>query len=444
MQPKEPADLLISPRWLLPIAPVNTVLEEHAVVVTGGRIVAVGARAGLEARFEPRESVARPDHVLMPGLVNAHTRASMVLLRGLPVHGPLMRWLRETVSPVELRWASPDFVREGTQLAIAEMLRAGITAFADAYLFPEEAARAAAAARVRAAIGLPVTDPAEPGNTNAASQLARAERLWDDYKSSPWVSLYFAPPPSYAISDAALDHLRSVADEIDARMAMAVHETDVELHDTLSQHGKRPLQRLADLGLLRPGFTAVHMNKLDADDLELARQTGIAVVACPQSDLRLGSGVTAVSKLLERGVPLGLGSDSPVCSGALDVLAEARLALHLCGRDAGDSRAPTALDALQMATLGGATALGLGNTCGSIEVGKAADLICVALSSLACQPAMNVAETVVFSATRHNVTDVWVGGRSAVSAGRLLAFDEQEQLQLARHWAERMRTGVQT
>ena len=448
MQSKEPAELLIAPRWLLPIAPVPDTFERHGVVVARGRIVGVGALEDLEARFEPRERVSRPDHVLMPGFVNAHTRASMMLLRGLPVQGPLMRWLRETVAPAELRWVNPDFVREGTQLAIAEMLRAGITAFGESYLFPDEAARAAAAARVRAVIGLPVQDAENGADPHSVTQLARAERLWDDYKSNPWVSLYFAPPPSYAISDATLAHVRSVADEIDARIAMPVHETEVEVRDTLSQHGRRPLQRLADLGLLRPGFTATHMNRLDAADLELAHQTGIAVVACPQSDLRLGSGSTPVARLQEHGVPVGLGSDSPATAGALDVLAEARLAAQLASaREGIDERPLSAHDALHAATLGGAVALGLSATCGSIEVGKSADLVCIDLGSLACQPVVSVADAVLFSATRQNVSDVWVAGRAAVAQGRLLAFDEQEQRHLVQQWAARIRmtarTGVQ-
>jgi 5-methylthioadenosine/S-adenosylhomocysteine deaminase len=443
MHSKQPADLLIAPRWLLPIAPVNAALSDHAVVVTGGRIVAVGPAAELARRFEPREQVARPDHVLMPGFVNAHTRASMSLLRGLPVYPPLMRWLRETVWPAELRCVSPDFVRQGTQLAIAEMLRAGITAFADSYLFPDEAARTAAAARVRAVIGLPVSETGSAWAENATAHFARAERVWDEYKSSPWVSLYFAPPPSYAIGDALLARLRSVADELDARIAMPVHETEIEVRDSLSQHGRRPLQRLAQLGLLRPGFTAVHMNRLDEADLDVTRQTGISVVACPQSNLRLGSGSCPIAQLGNRGVTVGLGTDSPVSAGAFDLLAEARLtALLASAGGGGEDSSLSASDALALATLGGAVALGLGSTCGSVEVGKAADLICIDLASLACQPTVGVAETVLFSAARHDVSDVWVGGRAAVSAGRLLAFDEQELVQLARQWADRVQPGV--
>jgi 5-methylthioadenosine/S-adenosylhomocysteine deaminase len=425
----QPADLLITPKWLLPIAPVNVALEGHAVAITGGRIVAAGPVAEIEAEFQPLERVNRGQHVLMPGFVNAHTRAAMSLMRGLPVYSPALRWLRETVAPAELR-VSPDFVREGTQIAIAEMLRAGITTFGDSYLYPEEAARAAAAARMRAVIGLPVSESASHWAANSSAHFDRAAHLWDEYKSDPWVSLYFAPPAAYAIGDSMLSRLRSVADELDARIAMPVHETELEVRDGVSQHGARPLQRLANLGLLRPGFSAVHMNLLDADDLALAQSTGISVIACPQSNLRLGSGTCPAAELLHRNVTVALGTDSPVSSGAFDMLAEARLAALISGI--------SAADALAAATLGGAVALGLGSTCGSIEPGKAADLICIDLDSLACQSSAPVAETVLFNTTRRDVSDVWTGGREAVRNQQLLAFDEQELRDFACQWIERL------
>jgi 5-methylthioadenosine/S-adenosylhomocysteine deaminase len=440
MQSKESADLLIAPRWLLPIAPDNTALSDYGVIVTGGRIVAVGATANLEARFEPRERIFRPNHVLMPGFVNAHTRASMTLLRGLPVYPPLMRWMRETVAPAELRCVTRDFVRDGTTLAIAEMLRAGITTFSGSDLFAGEAARAAAEARMRAVIGLPVAETAGTYAEDAMAHFVRSEQLWDEYKSSPWVSLYFALPASYEISDRLLTHVRSVADEIDARVAMPVNESEVEVRDTLSQHGCRPLQRLANLGLLRPGFTAIHLNRLDEADLELARRTGIAAVACPQSDLRLGSGTCPVWPLSERGVTVGLGAASPVSAGAFDVLAEAKLAAQLHVSENGG--ALPSVFWLGLATYGGAAALGLADTCGSIEVGRAADLVCIRIGSPACDSSATIADTVLFSATREHVSDVWVGGRAAVASGHLLAFDEQELLRLAREWSQRIEPGV--
>jgi 5-methylthioadenosine/S-adenosylhomocysteine deaminase len=418
--PPEAVDLLIEARWVLPIAPVNTVLADHAVAVTSGRIVALGPIAQMNARFEPRERVVRRDHALLPGFVNAHTRAAMTLMRGLPVRRPRIQWVRNTVRPAEQRCMSPDFVREGTQLAIAEMLRAGITAFADMYSFPDEAARAASAARMRAAIGLPVADAPGVWAESATAHFEKAERLWDEYKSDPWVCLYFAPhdDAERAISDETLTRVRRVADELDARVAME----------------SPPLQRLQALGLLRPGFTAIGPSGLTDQDSALLATTGICVVACMQSDLRLGGGAAlrssklAFSKPDWQHVTVGLGSGDPPSVGALDMLAEARVAA-LIDNDL------TAEDALRMATLGGATALGFGSLTGSIEPGKYGDLVCFDLNRLACQPASRVADSILFGATREQVSDVWTSGRSAVSGGRLLAFDEAELSGFAQKWS---------
>lgn len=457
--PPEPVDLLIEARWVLPMAPVNTVLADHAVAVTSGKIVGLGPVAEMNTRFSARYRVVRRDHALLPGFVNAHTRAAMTLLRGLPVRGPRDRWVRETVRPAEQRCMSADFVREGTQLAVAEMLRAGITSFADMYLFPEEAARVASAARMRAAIGLPVADAPNVWADSATAHFERAEQLWDEYRSDPWVCLYFAPQDAAEVSDETLIRVRRVADELDARIAM---ETP-------------PLSRLHSLGLLRPGFAAIPHAASSADDAALVASTGVSSIACLQGDLRLGIGIGGSTRTEVMGVVggavrdsagdaaaamwragtgggtpawgagtaigiggaviritpallptvVGLGSGDPASVGALDMLAEARMAALL---------GVSASDALYMATLGGATAIGFGNDSGSIEPGKYADLICVDLRRLACQPISSVPDSILFGATREQVCDVWTSGRLAVSDGHLVGFDEDALRASAQKW----------
>ena len=447
MSTREYADLLIEPRWLLPIAPANTALVDHAVAVSAGRILAMGPAAQLRARFEIRERVVRERHALLPGLVNAHTRACHTLLRGLPVRGPRWRWLTETLAPVEQRCLSADFVRDGTRLGLAEMLRAGITCFADLSLFPEEVARVAAAAHMRAAIGLPVADAPTPWAENATAHLARAERLWDEYRSDSRIGLYFAPLTVHGTSEALLMRVRRVADELDARVAVHLAElagpaesadaaelavralAGAGVQDSArAQRAARPLRQLHALGLLRPGFTAIGAGVCDGADLELVARHGASLIACPQADLRLGARSPVVA--LE-GNRTGLGTDSPAAAGALDVLAEARSAALHSGLGAGE--------ALRMATLGGATVLGLQAQIGSIEPGKAADLTCIDLGALACQPAAAIQDAITFAATRSQVSDVWMAGRVAVSAARLVVFDEQELAGLPACWAQRIR-----
>jgi 5-methylthioadenosine/S-adenosylhomocysteine deaminase len=430
----EPADLLIEARWVMPMAPANTVLADHAVAVRAGRIVALGPIDEMSARYEPHERVVRRYHALLPGLVNSHTRAAMTLLRGLPVQGPKARWLRETVSPAERYCLSADFVRDGTRLAIAEMLQAGVTSFADMYMFPEEAARVASTARIRAAIGLPIADTANAWADGATAHFAKAERLWDEYKSDPWVCFYFAPYPGAAISDETLIRVRRVADELDARVAV---EMDMDGGAGADLHPS-PLQRLEGLGLLRPGFAAIQPVDLHPQDLEIIIRTGLSVVAAPHSSLRLGSGACPVEQLHARQVVVGLATADPPSAGALDILAEARAATLTARGNGGSLSAETAL---WMATLGGATALGLGATIGSIEPGKAADLVCFDLAPLGSLPTRRPADSILFGATRQQVSDVWTSGREVVRDGHLLAFDETELSELAHHWQVRIYPG---
>src|SRR5579872_6151270 len=249
MQHKQPVDLLIEARWVLPIAPLAEALSQHALAIADGRIVALGPSLALRERFDAREHLVRAEHALLPGLVNAHTRT------------------------------------DGGALALARMLRAGITCFADDGTQPREAARIAAAARVRAVIGLPVSEVSSGWGDGATAHLAQAEQLWDEYKSNPFVCLQFAPA-SAELSDAALTRVRTVADELDARIVMPVHESTAAVRDGLARHGRRPLRRLHELGLLRPGFPALHMAALDEHDLELTARTGVAIVSAPQSSLR--------------------------------------------------------------------------------------------------------------------------------------------------------------
>jgi 5-methylthioadenosine/S-adenosylhomocysteine deaminase len=422
---REPADLLIEPRWLLPMVPAQAVLEGHALVIDAGRITALGPAAELRARFEPREHLRREHHALLPGLVNAHSRASQTLLRAATSYG----------AAPQAAEASADFVRDGTRLAIAEMLRAGITCFADISAHPEEAARVAAGAQMRAAIGLPVADG---GAELATAQLARAERLWDEYRSDPRIGLFFAPLGAPGPSDATLSRVRRVADELDARLALTLCAAPPPeaglVHDSAPAARPAPTggltARWATLGLLRPGSAAIAVGAPDSADLELIARHGAALILCPQASLR-GGAARVPLRAAER---TGLGSDSPVLAGALDLLAEARTAALLSGC--------SAAQALALATLGGAAALGLQGQIGSLERGKAADLTCIELSSLPSRGWASVADAILFGATRADVSDVWSGGRAAVSAHRLLAFDTEELAAIRARWVARLKLGA--
>ena len=419
---REPADLVIEPRWVLPMTGAGGALEGQAVVINGGRILAIGAASELLARFAPREHVRRGAHALLPGFINAHTRASLTLLRACVPYAQANGASEALLS----RGAGADFVRDGTRLAMAGMLRAGITCFADLSLYPEETARAAAAAQMRVCVALPVAEDGE----GATVQLSRAEWLWDEYRSDPRVSLYFAPLHAATLSEDTLARVRRVADELEARVAVSLHETPQpalgEVRDAGAppRHAPALLARLAHLGLLRPGVTVI--GAADAAGIELIERHGAALIACPQAGLR--AGITTVALLAAERT--GLGSGNPVEVGVPDMLAEARTAALLSGCSA-------AL-ALRLATLGGATALGLAAQVGSIEAGKAADLTCIELDPLTRSGSASVEDALVFASTRAAVSDVWSGGRAAVKAHTLLAFDAAELERIPAHWTQRL------
>lgn len=438
----QPIDLLVEARWVLPMEPANAVLENHAIAIDAGRILELGVAGLLRKKYAPRTLVQRPAHALLPGLVNAHTHAAMTLIRGAAVKLPVQRWLRESIWPLENRWIGPEFVRTGTRLAMAEMLAAGITCFADMYLFPEEVARLCSELKLRAAVGLPIADAPTAWAANAGDYLDKAGALWDQRRSDPWVKFYFAPHAPYSLSDVTLQRLRKLADQLDAPMAMHVHESAAEVGQSLAEHGVTPLQRLEHLGLLRPGFMAIHMNSIDARDIALAARSGLTVVHCPQSNLRLGGGACPVPALRAAGVSLALGTDSAASTGALDVLAEARLASLLCSGLQHSHAPPTAMELLGAATLGGATALGLERDIGSLAPGKAADVICVALDQFTPSPAQGVADEILFQARSNAIYDVWASGTAAVSAGEFVFFATDDLRAQCADWARRLQPGV--
>jgi 5-methylthioadenosine/S-adenosylhomocysteine deaminase len=427
-------DLLIEARWIIPIEPFGAVLEDHAVAVDAGRIVALSPAEDANIRYAPRQRVRLGEHVLLPGLVNLHTHAAMALLRGYADDLPLMRWLSERIWPAEAQHVSADFVRDGTLLAGAEMLRGGITCFSDMYFFPEAAAESALRLGMRAALGIIAIEFPTAYASDAGDYLAKGLAVRDVLREEPLLSFCLAPHAPYTVSDASFERIATLAAQLDLPVHMHVHETLAEVEDSLRQHGARPLARLQRLGLVAPGLIAVHSVHLNSAEIELLGTCGCAVAHCPTSNMKLGSGIAPIAELIDRGVPVGLGSDGAASNNRLDLWREMRHAALLAKVARHDAAAVDAHTALRMATLHGATALGLDDRIGSLQPGKLADLCAVRLDDWITQPCFDAASHLVYVAGREHVSHVWVGGSQRVADGRLTIINDGELSEIAEHW----------
>ncbi len=405
---------------MVPVEPAGVVLEHHAVAVRGGRIEALLPLEQARARFPGYPEQSLDSHVLIPGLVNAHTHAAMSLMRGLADDLPLMRWLEDHIWPAEAKHASPQFVRDGTLLACAEMLRGGITCFNDMYFFPEAAHEAAAAAGMRVALGLIVVEFPTAYASDPADYLRKGLALRDRLGDRPLTSFCLAPHAPYTVSDASFRQVGTLAAELDLPVHVHLHETADEVARSVAEHGVRPLERLRRLGLVAPNLIAVHAVHLDDGEIALLGRHGCSVAHCPSSNLKLASGFARIGAMLESGVNVALGTDGAASNNRLDLLQEMRTAALLAKAVSGSAEAMPAHVALRAATLGGAAALGLEALCGSIEPGKAADLVALDLGAPELAPCYDPVSHLVYAAGREHVSHVWINGEARLAEGELL------------------------
>ncbi len=431
-------DTLIHAQWIIPVEPDDTVLEHHSLAIRDGDIVAMLPSYQAREQFSAEHTVELPQHALIPGLVNCHTHASMSLLRGYADDLPLMDWLQNHIWPAEARWVGERFVHQGTQLAVAESLRGGVTCFNDMYFFPDQAALAAEAAGMRAVVGLIVIDFPTVWAGDADEYLEKAIQVHDRFRDNPLISTAFAPHAPYTVSDQPLQRIVTLAEELDLPIHMHVHETAHEVDEGRRNHGHHPLTRLQRLGLLSPRLLAVHMTQLDDADIGQCAETGLNVVHCPESNLKLASGFCPLARLVAAGVNVALGSDGAASNNDLDMLGEMRTAALLAKAVAGDAAAIPAHTALRMATLNGARALGLDQRIGSLRPGKAADLAAIDLGSVETQPVYHPISHIVYAASRNQVSDVWVAGRHLLRQRKLTTLDESQLRADARAWAEKI------
>jgi len=432
-------DTLICGRWVIPVEPAVEALDHYAVAVDSGRIVELLPIEDARTKYQARELHELTTHAVMPGLVNAHTHAAMSLFRGLADDLPLMEWLNHHIWPAEQKWASPEFVADGSALAAVEMIRGGTTCFGDMYFFPDQTAEVAAASGLRAVIGLIMIDFPTPWARDADEYLAKGIEVHDRFRHHPLIRTAFAPHSAYIVSERSLTHINTLAEELDIPIHMHLHEAASEIEQSLEQHGKRPMQRLAELGMLSERLIAVHMTQLEAAEIELAARHRINVVHCPESNLKLANGFCPVRELMQAGINVALGTDGAASNNDLDMVSEMRTAALLAKAVARDPAAVPAAQAIAMATLQGARALGMEDVIGSLAPRKEADIIAIDLGDPETQPVYDPVSQIVYAANRNLVTDVWVAGRPLMLDRELLTIDVESVLARAVNWAHRIR-----
>jgi 5-methylthioadenosine/S-adenosylhomocysteine deaminase len=430
-------DLRINARWIVPVEPGGT-LTSHALIVDAGKIVAIVPTTEADARYTPRETVTLASHVVIPGLVNAHTHTAMCLLRGIADDVPLKTWLEQQIWPREARFVSPEFVFDGTLLGAAEMLRGGITCCSDMYFYPDAAARAFEISGMRALVGAPILDFPTAYAADADAYLAHGFAARDAFKHVPRLSFALAPHAPYTVGDATWKKVVMYAHQVDMAIETHLAETRDEVDGSLAATGETPLVRLARLGATGPNFIAIHAVHITPADVAMLATQGCHVVHCPASNMKLASGIAPVAALLEAGVNVALGTDGAASNNRLDLFSEMRLASLLAKVATSDAAAVPAAVALQMATLNGARALGLDAVTGSLVPGKAADMVAVDLAALEAQPVFDPISHLVHVAGREWVTDVWIDGVRIVRDRALTTIDAEAVATHTRAWQPKL------
>lgn len=433
-------DTLIHCRYLIPVLPENTVLEHHSIAIDHQRILGLAPSDEAKQRWHARTEVTLDQHIVLPGLINAHGHAAMSLLRSYANDLALMDWLNHHIWPAEAKWVSDRFVYDGTLLAIGEMLKSGTTCFSDMYFFPDAAARAVEDAGVRCQLSFPVFEFPSNWGSGPADYLNKGLAVFDQYRHSEHVHIAFGPHAPYTVANDTLARIVMLAEEMDANIQIHLHETAFEVDSSLQEHGCRPIARLHQLGVLSPRAQCVHMTTLNDDDIDTLKKTGSHVIHCPESNLKLASGFCPVHRLQQNGINVALGTDGAASNDDLDLFAELRSAALLAKAVANDPTALNAHAAIRMATINGARALGLDENLGSLEANKLADIVAVRIDTLCAQPLHDPASSLVYTSSGSRVSDVWVGGKRLLNNRQLTTVDEQHLLASAMEWGRRIQT----
>lgn len=436
MSTRDKCDLLINAKWIIPVIPEAKVYSDCSLVINQGKIAEILPSSEANKRYQASESIELGEHIVTPGLINAHGHAAMSLLRGYADDLPLDTWLNEHIWPAEGKHVSAEFVKDGARLAIAEMIRSGTTCFSDMYFFPDQTAALAHEAGIRSQITFPILEFPSAWASNADEYISKGLALRDQYRSHALIKIQFGPHAPYTVSDETFARIAVLSPELQAGIHVHLHETKQEVSDAEQNNGKRPIQRLFDLNLLTPLTQCVHMTELNAEDIELIKRSGAHVIHCPESNLKLASGFCPVANLMEHGINVALGTDGCASNNNLDLFGEMHTAALLGKAVANNAAALNAHQVLSMATINGAKAMGIDDVTGSLEVGKDADIIALKLDPLEQAPLYDPISQLVYTHNGHRITHSWVQGKALMQDRELTTLNENEIIASAKQWQQ--------
>ena len=434
----EPVDFIVSARYVVTVDPQYRIIENGAVAVKAANIVAVGARAAIDAAYRTPQRIDRPNAVLMPGLINTHTHAAMTLLRGIADDLALQDWLVNHIFPAEAKNVTPEFVEWGAKLACIEMMLSGTTTFTDMYYFEDVAARAVKQAGMRGVMGETIIRFPVPDAKTPAIALANTARFLDSFAGDELIVPAVAPHAIYTNEDETLKASRALADRFHAPLVIHVSETEQEVKDSQAQRRGTPVEVLERLGVLDGPTIAAHCVWVNRKDMDILARHRTGVAHCPSSNMKLASGAAPVAEMLAHGVTVGLGTDGAASNNDLDLMEEMDLAGKLQKLVTRDPRSLPGRKIIEMATIDGARVLGLDSKIGSLEPGKRADMIAISLDEANAIPLYSVTSQLIYALKASNVRDVWVNGRQLMRGRNVLTLDSAQVFAKAHELAARI------
>ena len=431
---KKKVSTIISATWIYTSNSKNELLSNYSIVIKNDKIIDLVLQDKVFEKYEANEVYQLTDHIITPGLINTHTHVAMSLFKGFADDLPLQDWLNNYIWPAEKKFVNSQFVKEGSILALSEMIKSGITTYNDMYFFPDSTAEASKDLGIRSNIGLVVLDFPTNYASDPEDYLAKGFNFRDKWRNEDLISTSIAPHAPYSVSDKAFNLINTYSEELDINIHIHLHETILEIEDSIEKYGITPIQRLNNLGIIGPSMIAAHCVHLNEQDLSILTSNKVNIVHNPSSNMKLGSGIADVTKMLKQNLNVSLGTDSSASNNRLDIIEEMRLAALLIKGKTKSPELLSAVQAINMATINGAKALGLDSLIGSIEINKKADLISIDLNSITAQPIYNPLSTLVYSSSRSDVDYVWINGDIKLKDKKLINIDEDKIIQIAKKW----------